>query len=109
LDHILPLPLLDRLFLTAFSSHAQKSEKTDDNVAPAPDADCYDMTHTRRGIAVIFNHVNFSLPDCPKRNGSDKDCDDLIEMLSDLGFEVLNYNDLRYEELLGALEQGTKR
>jgi hypothetical protein len=66
------------------------------------------MNHTRRGIAVIFNHVNFSMPECPKRDGSDKDRDDLIELLVELDFEVLRYDDPPFRQVARALEQGTK-
>jgi caspase 7 len=66
------------------------------------------MNHTRRGIAVIFNHVNFSMPECPKRDGSDKDRDDLTELLVELDFEVLRYDDPPFRQVARALEQVSK-
>jgi hypothetical protein len=99
---------LDTLFHRPYFIISEKPKTTNDDLAPAPNADCYKMNHTRRGIAVIFNHVNFSMPECPKRDGSDKDRDDLTELLVELDFEVLRYDDPPFRQVARALEQGTK-
>lgn len=61
----------------------------------------YKMDHKRRGLALIFNHERFfwhlTLPD---RQGTNADRDNLIRRLSDLGFEVKSFNNLKAEELL---------
>ncbi|RZC36072.1 Peptidase C14 domain containing protein [Asbolus verrucosus] len=61
------------------------------------------MNHPKRGTAVIFNHVNFSLPECSKRDGSDKDRDALTDVLHELDFDVIVHNDLTANEVLDVL------
>lgn len=63
------------------------------------------MTHDKRGIAVIFNQVNFSIK-CSTREGSDKDRDDLQQLLNELNFEVKTYNDLNVSEITDVLKMG---
>jgi hypothetical protein len=99
---------LDSLFHRPYFIISEKPKTTNDDLAPAPNADYYKMNHTRRGIAVIFNHVNFSMPECPKRDGSDKDRDDLTELLVELDFEVLRYDDPPFRQVARALEQVSK-
>ncbi|KAL7982034.1 hypothetical protein Chor_001091 [Crotalus horridus] len=61
----------------------------------------YKMKHKRRGLALIFNHERFfwqlALPD---RRGTCADRDNLNRSLTELGFEVKCFNDLRAEEVL---------
>ncbi|KAJ3660714.1 hypothetical protein Zmor_005150 [Zophobas morio] len=61
------------------------------------------MDHSKRGIAVIFNHVDFSHPECSRREGSDKDRDDLVEMFHDLNFNVSVHNDLTAHDIASEL------
>ncbi|XP_044256839.1 caspase-like, partial [Tribolium madens] len=80
-----------------------EKKQNNDNSAPSPYADTYKMNHSRRGIAIIFNHVNFSAPECSKRDGSDKDRDDLLDVLHDLDFDLLVHNDLAAHEIVDVL------
>ncbi|XP_055627014.1 caspase-like isoform X2 [Toxorhynchites rutilus septentrionalis] len=63
----------------------------------------YDTTYDRRGIALIFSHLNFST--MPSRNGTDKDRDDISSVLYDLDFDVRVFNDLSRKELLETLRE----
>ncbi|KAG6932559.1 caspase 6 [Chelydra serpentina] len=61
----------------------------------------YKMNHRRRGVALIFNHEQFywhlTLPD---RRGTLADRDNLKRSLTELGFEVRCFDDLKAEEVL---------
>ncbi|RZC42790.1 Peptidase C14 domain containing protein, partial [Asbolus verrucosus] len=61
------------------------------------------MNHSRRGQAVIFNHVNFVSSEHTTRHGSDKDRDDLSDVLRQLGFDVSIHDDLNANEIFSAL------
>ncbi|XP_054550540.1 caspase-6 isoform X2 [Talpa occidentalis] len=61
----------------------------------------YKMDHKRRGVALIFNHEHFFWRlGLPPRRGTCADRDNLTRRLSDLGFEVKCFNDLKAEEVL---------
>ena len=66
------------------------------------------MNHLKRGTAIIFNHVNFDISEDAKREGSDKDRDDLIKMFQILDFNVLKHNDLTVREIKKVLVTGIK-
>ena len=69
------------------------------------DSETYNMNHTRRGLAIIFNHKNFNKNlGLGIRNGTDVDRDNLIKTLEQLDFEVEAYNDLTFRELVGLLK-----
>nr|XP_042715844.1 caspase-6 isoform X3 [Chrysemys picta bellii] len=61
----------------------------------------YKMNHKRRGVALIFNHEQFywhlTLPD---RRGTLADRDNLKRSLTELGFEVRCFDDLKAEEVI---------
>lgn len=61
----------------------------------------YKMNHKRRGLALIFNHERFlwqlGLAD---RRGTNADRDNLTRRLSELGFEVKCFNNLKAGDLL---------
>ncbi|XP_056420679.1 caspase-6 isoform X2 [Hyla sarda] len=60
----------------------------------------YNMKHTRRGLALIFNHDWFYWQlKLLERRGTDTDRDNLYRRLSDLGFEVRAYNNLKAAEI----------
>ncbi|XP_053678481.1 caspase-like [Anopheles nili] len=61
----------------------------------------YDTKHAKRGIAVIFNQVNFK--NLEKRNGSDKDCDSIHKTLIHLGFDVRVHKDSKQSEIKNEL------
>uniref|UniRef100_A0A8V0XF28 Caspase-6 n=1 Tax=Gallus gallus TaxID=9031 RepID=A0A8V0XF28_CHICK len=64
-------------------------------------AEQYKMNHQRRGVALIFNHEHFfwhlRLPD---RRGTLADRNNLKRSLTDLGFEVRIFDDLKAEDVL---------
>ncbi|XP_067010933.1 caspase isoform X2 [Anabrus simplex] len=72
-------------------------------VAPDPDAEEYNMAHSRRGMALIFNHANFR--NLAPRNGTDKDCAALAKALKRLDFEVQEYRDLTCKQLKDKLDE----
>lgn len=56
-----------------------------------PFAEEYNMSHKRRGVALILNHVHFE--EMATRKGSVKDALDLKASLDSLGFDVRIYTD----------------
>jgi Caspase domain len=65
----------------------------------------YNMGHPRRGIALILNHMKFETEE--DRHGSDKDCERLIAVLTNLGFEVRVKTDLTFDKVLSVLKSRT--
>ncbi|XP_074129427.1 caspase-6 isoform X2 [Sminthopsis crassicaudata] len=69
-------------------------------------AERYKMDHKRRGVALIFNHERFFWHlTLPERRGTRADRDNLKLRLSNLGFEVHCYDDLKAEDLLKTIHQ----
>ncbi|XP_068085547.1 caspase-1 isoform X2 [Anabrus simplex] len=66
-------------------------------------AEEYNMAHSRRGVALIFNHANFR--DLAPRNGTHKDCTSLAEVLKNLDFEVWQHHDYTCKELKKKLDE----
>ncbi|XP_003221840.2 caspase-6 isoform X2 [Anolis carolinensis] len=61
----------------------------------------YKMSHKRRGLALIFNHEHFFWHlMLPERRGTQADKENLKRGLTDLGFEVKCFDDLKAEEVL---------
>ncbi|XP_062991949.1 caspase-6 [Elgaria multicarinata webbii] len=61
----------------------------------------YKMNHKRRGLALIFNHERFFWHlTLPERRGTLADRDNLKRSLTDLGFEVKCFDDLKAEDVL---------
>ncbi|XP_033631160.1 caspase-7-like [Asterias rubens] len=59
------------------------------------------MTHVSRGKAIIVNNVNFSRESgMTKRAGSEKDADELTDVLRMLGFSTERYNDVTCLQLI---------
>jgi len=70
------------------------------------DSEVYNMNHPRRGIAIIFNHMNFDPRlGLKQRNGTNVDRDSLRSVLKGLDFEVKVYNDLYFKQLERVLEE----
>ncbi|XP_066581905.1 caspase-1-like [Prorops nasuta] len=67
-----------------------------------PHAVNYDMNHSRRGVAVIFNHSTFKKMN--SRKGSTKDCADLKVVLDDLDFQVRIFEDRTVSEVSSILQ-----
>eukprot|EP00095_Tigriopus_kingsejongensis_P001510 snap_masked-scaffold220_size252247-processed-gene-0.1 protein:Tk01510 transcript:snap_masked-scaffold220_size252247-processed-gene-0.1-mRNA-1 annotation:"casp1_spofr ame: full" len=79
------------------------------NMARMPvekDSETYNMNHKRRGVAFIFNHMNFDHRlSLKERNGTYADGDNLKATLRRLGFEVRPFNDLPFKEIDRLLEE----
>jgi len=65
------------------------------------DAWYYNMHHTKRGKAIIFNHEHFQVKNkyLESRNGTEVDCINLAASLNKLGFSVTPYENLTLDEL----------
>jgi hypothetical protein len=62
----------------------------------------YDTTNENRGIALVFNHLNFK--SMKSRSGTTKDKEDIVKVLRSMDFDVRVYNDLNKGDLLNILE-----
>jgi len=65
------------------------------------DAWYYNMHHTKRGKAIIFNHEHFQVDNknLEPRAGTEMDCRNLEVSLNNLGFSVTPYENLTLDEL----------
>lgn len=68
----------------------------------------YDISHTKRGVAIIFNHEKFNGNGKEDRVGTKKDGDDLKAVLQGLQFDVRDYMDLKLEEIRNIIVEGMK-
>lgn len=70
------------------------------------DSEIYNMGHHHRGKAVIFNHENFhpSL-DLGRRHGTERDKVNLKATLTALGFDVVVFDDLTFQEVRTEVEK----
>uniref|UniRef100_A0A182QT84 Caspase n=1 Tax=Anopheles farauti TaxID=69004 RepID=A0A182QT84_9DIPT len=61
----------------------------------------YPMNHKRRGMALLFSHNKYNVPNTPLpvREGSTVDCKRLKETLDLYGFDVKVYQDFKLEEI----------
>lgn len=59
-----------------------------------------------RGIALIFNHEYFLMPEKARRLGSDKDRDRIEKNLQRLNFDVRVYNDYFLDDIDRAVLKG---
>jgi caspase-like apoptosis-related cysteine protease len=66
----------------------------------------YNMSHKRRGVAIIFNHEYFDIHSLKQRNGTNVDCENLKHSLIDLGFEVTAHNNLSSKDITKIVKQG---
>ncbi|NWV68250.1 CASP6 protein, partial [Malurus elegans] len=68
----------------------------------------YKMSHPRRGVALIFNHELFNWRlTLPHRNGTMADRDNLKRSLTDLGFEVRPFDNLKADEVLQKIHEAS--
>ncbi|EEB13085.1 Caspase-1 precursor, putative [Pediculus humanus corporis] len=65
----------------------------------------YNMTHKRRGLAVIFNHENFEIDKLRSRTGTLIDAKNLERVLTNLGFEVVLYHDLKTRKVMEEVQK----
>ncbi|NWV38325.1 CASP6 protein, partial [Grantiella picta] len=69
----------------------------------------YKMNHQRRGVALIFNHEHFFWHlKLPYRSGTMADRDNLTRSLTDLGFEVRRFDDLKADEVLQKIREASE-
>uniref|UniRef100_A0A1I8JUX2 Short caspase n=1 Tax=Anopheles funestus TaxID=62324 RepID=A0A1I8JUX2_ANOFN len=71
-------------------------------VLAAVEEEKYNTTYPNLGIALVINQVNFKRMD--KREGSDKDRDNISSALERNGFDVRVFNDLTREDLIAMLK-----
>lgn len=69
----------------------------------------YNMSHPKRGVALIFNHEYFLREDKTKRTGTEKDRDRLSEVLERLDFDVKTFDDLSFKEMMKELNESKIR
>jgi caspase-like apoptosis-related cysteine protease len=69
------------------------------------DSDCYNMSHKKRGMAIIFNNAIFDDPEL-NLDGTEDDRDNLKNTMQYLGFDVTVYNDLKRNELKVIVKKG---
>jgi len=64
------------------------------------------MNHPKRGIALIFNHEFFTISHLKSRAGTNVACDNLINTLKILGFEVNDLHNCTHKDIAKQLERG---
>lgn len=89
-----------------FVSYRKEEEEPGFVLAQKPEDDYYKMDNPRRGVALIFNQMNFTNPECPPRDGTNKDRDDLAKLYANFGFEVMIHDDLNAAEIYDVLDTG---
>ncbi|KAM7022102.1 caspase-6 [Passerculus sandwichensis] len=69
----------------------------------------YKMDHQRRGVALIFNHKRFSWQlNMRDRRGTEVDRDNLNHTLTNLGFEVRVFDNLKAEDVQKRIDEASK-
>ncbi|XP_029013202.1 caspase-6-like [Betta splendens] len=69
----------------------------------------YNMNNKRRGVALIFNQEHFYWHlKMPPRSGSDADCRNLKNRLTNLGFEAKAFDNLKQDEVLNIITQAAE-
>lgn len=66
----------------------------------------YNMNHSKRGYALIFNHEHFDMPSLKSRAGTNVDCENLMDSLKSLHFDVSMYKDCKLNEMLSEVNNG---
>ncbi|XP_058831650.1 caspase-1-like [Topomyia yanbarensis] len=95
----------DELDVLGFGSKSNSSSKLSSErpVSRPTLEEYYDTTNKRRGVALVFCHMNFN--SMAKRNGTDKDRDDICSILYDLDFDVRVFDDLNRQRVLETLKE----
>lgn len=68
----------------------------------------YNMNHSKRGLAIIFNHEFFTITHLKPRCGTNIDCENLVTTLKNLGFEVNDFHNSTHRDIVKNLERGTQ-
>ena len=66
----------------------------------------YNMNHEKRGLALIFNHEFFTVSHLKQRSGTNVDCENLVNTLKELGFEVNDFHNPTHKDIVKNLERG---
>lgn len=64
------------------------------------------MNHSKRGLALIFNHEFFTISHLKPRCGTNVDCENLSSTLKSLGFEVNDFHNSTHRDIVKNLERG---
>ncbi|XP_053559526.1 LOW QUALITY PROTEIN: caspase-6 [Bombina bombina] len=90
--------------------HEENMIETDAFISRLDPAAEYNMKHKRRGLALIFNHEWFYWQlTLTERRGTNADRDNLENRLTELGFEVQSYNNLKTEEVFQKIHDASTR
>ena len=65
----------------------------------------YNMNHSKRGLAIIFNHEFFTITHLKPRCGTNVDCENLVNTLKNLGFEVNDFHNSKHRDIVKNLER----
>ncbi|XP_078033261.1 caspase-1 [Augochlora pura] len=65
----------------------------------------YNMNHSKRGLAIIFNHEFFTITHLKPRCGTNVDCENLVNTLKSLGFEVNDFHNSTHRDIVRNLER----
>ena len=99
-------------FLRNIFSRSRRREDTENyprlNLPPYDLHFEYNMNHRHRGVAMIFNHENFTDLEKAKRRGTEKDRDRLKGILTKLKFQVEVFNDLSFLRTQKELRRGLR-
>uniref|UniRef100_A0A1Q3EXQ9 Putative caspase n=1 Tax=Culex tarsalis TaxID=7177 RepID=A0A1Q3EXQ9_CULTA len=68
----------------------------------------YNMNHAKRGLALIFNHEHFEIPQLKSRAGTNVDCENLASTLKHLDFDVRVYKDMKLRDMQKEVEKVAK-
>ena len=67
----------------------------------------YNMSHPRRGVALIFNNKTFEPEtEMPERRGTDVDAARLVGLFESLGFKPHMHNDFTKCQMIEEVEKG---
>ncbi|XP_063314200.1 caspase-3-like isoform X2 [Pelobates fuscus] len=66
---------------------------------------CYKMDYPEKSICLVLNMENFSSPELPKREGTDKDAKALQSTFEDFGFHVKLEENLTYVQIKAVMEK----
>lgn len=66
----------------------------------------YNMRHSNRGIALIFNHERFDIPTLKDRTGTNVDCENLYNSFKRLHFDVIVCKDFKLREIQQQIIEG---
>lgn len=64
------------------------------------------MNHPKRGLAIIFNHEFFTVAHLKDRCGTNVDCENLSITLKNLGFDVNEFHNSTYKDIMKNLDRG---